>query len=357
VLSNFAFLGTMGTTLAGSLGQLGLAAAVGVLAFELTRLSGLDELLNDVLAPDSIFGEGATLGTVFADIVENISKSIDTIEREFNEFVKQFKIGTQNLIDAINDTLAPDIIFGVDKTLSGVLTDIGNEIDRIKLIFSDFIEGIVNGIGSYFDGDSAFGQLLENLQQWVDELETMVFDSLDDAISKVQGWANTVQKGITDGLNAILTEAATIMGGIGNTISDALYDAGITDAIGFVVTKFEELATKVNEIIEEVKRKWDAFYQALANNKVGNVINDNLIPDQFSYKGATLGTLIADIANEFSGLNEEISKGTPVVQKNTAAVKESSDNIRLLGKDIRNVEESTESHRKAILANYGELMD
>ena len=75
VVSNFAFLGTMGTTLAGSLGQLGLAAAVGVLAFELTRLSGLDELLNDVLAPDSIFGEGATLGTVFADIVENISKS------------------------------------------------------------------------------------------------------------------------------------------------------------------------------------------------------------------------------------------------------------------------------------------
>ncbi len=59
-------------SLAAALGTAGIAGAVGVLAFELTQLSGLDNVLNDVLAPDAVFGKGATLGTIIADLAENL---------------------------------------------------------------------------------------------------------------------------------------------------------------------------------------------------------------------------------------------------------------------------------------------
>jgi TP901 family phage tail tape measure protein len=49
---------------------IGVAGAVGVLAFELTRLTGLDEKLNDILVPDALSYQGATLGTLLADIAE-----------------------------------------------------------------------------------------------------------------------------------------------------------------------------------------------------------------------------------------------------------------------------------------------
>lgn len=59
-------------SIAAGLGAAGIAGAVGLLAFELTRLSGLDNVLNDVLAPDAVFGKGASLGTVIADLAERL---------------------------------------------------------------------------------------------------------------------------------------------------------------------------------------------------------------------------------------------------------------------------------------------
>lgn len=56
--------------LATALGTAGIAGAVGVLAFEITRLTGMDQVLNDVLAPDWLLGNGATLGTAAADVAE-----------------------------------------------------------------------------------------------------------------------------------------------------------------------------------------------------------------------------------------------------------------------------------------------
>lgn len=54
-------------------GVAGVAAGVGALAFEITRLSGLDKTLNDVLAPDWLSGyQGATIGSVAADIAEKL---------------------------------------------------------------------------------------------------------------------------------------------------------------------------------------------------------------------------------------------------------------------------------------------
>lgn len=61
-----------GGSIAAGLGAAGIAGAVGLLAFELTRLSGLDNVLNDVLAPDAVFGKGASLGTVIADLAERL---------------------------------------------------------------------------------------------------------------------------------------------------------------------------------------------------------------------------------------------------------------------------------------------
>ena len=61
-----------GGNIAAGLGAAGIAGAVGLLAFELTRLSGLDNVLNDVLAPDAVFGKGATLGTAIYDLAEKL---------------------------------------------------------------------------------------------------------------------------------------------------------------------------------------------------------------------------------------------------------------------------------------------
>lgn len=55
-----------------ALGVAGVAAGVGVLAFELTRLSGMDKAINDVLAPDWLAGKGATLGTAVGDLAESL---------------------------------------------------------------------------------------------------------------------------------------------------------------------------------------------------------------------------------------------------------------------------------------------
>lgn len=59
-----------GGNIAAGLGAAGIAGAVGLLAFELTRLSGLDNVLNDVLAPDAIFGKGANIRSGIADLLE-----------------------------------------------------------------------------------------------------------------------------------------------------------------------------------------------------------------------------------------------------------------------------------------------
>ncbi|MER2528072.1 MAG: phage tail tape measure protein [Candidatus Competibacter denitrificans] len=55
------------------LGIAGVAAGVGALSFEITRMTGMDKTLNDVLAPDALAGyKGATLGTLAADIAEKL---------------------------------------------------------------------------------------------------------------------------------------------------------------------------------------------------------------------------------------------------------------------------------------------
>jgi TP901 family phage tail tape measure protein len=54
-------------------GIAGVAAGVGVLAFEITRLSGLDQKLSDILVPDWLAGyQGATIGSAAADIAEKL---------------------------------------------------------------------------------------------------------------------------------------------------------------------------------------------------------------------------------------------------------------------------------------------
>lgn len=67
--------------LAAALGQAGIAGAVGVLAFELTKLTGLDQVLNDILAPDALFGKGATLGTALYDLAEKLGLVGSTAEK------------------------------------------------------------------------------------------------------------------------------------------------------------------------------------------------------------------------------------------------------------------------------------
>jgi len=67
-------LSAFATSAAGlKVGIAGVATGVGLLAFEITRLTGLDKTLNDVLAPDWLSGyQGATLGTVAADVAEKL---------------------------------------------------------------------------------------------------------------------------------------------------------------------------------------------------------------------------------------------------------------------------------------------
>lgn len=62
-------IGTVGG-LSTALGTGGLAGAVGLLSFTLTRESGLADLLNDILAPDLLYGDGASIGTFFADVTD-----------------------------------------------------------------------------------------------------------------------------------------------------------------------------------------------------------------------------------------------------------------------------------------------
>lgn len=62
-----------GGALATFIGVAGLAGAVGLLAFELTRLSGMDQVLNDILVPDKLAGyQGASVGTLVADLAEKL---------------------------------------------------------------------------------------------------------------------------------------------------------------------------------------------------------------------------------------------------------------------------------------------
>lgn len=64
-----------GGALTAALGEAGLAGAVGALTFQLTRYSGLDTKLNDILAIDAFAGyEGATVGTVVADAVDAVKQ-------------------------------------------------------------------------------------------------------------------------------------------------------------------------------------------------------------------------------------------------------------------------------------------
>ena len=51
---------------------LGVAGAVGVLSFTLAKETGLADLLNDILIPDATSYEGATLGTLIADLAEEL---------------------------------------------------------------------------------------------------------------------------------------------------------------------------------------------------------------------------------------------------------------------------------------------
>jgi TP901 family phage tail tape measure protein len=58
----------------------GVAGVVGVLAFELTRLTGSDKLLNDILVPDWLGGKGSTLGTALADLADSLGLLAPKIE-------------------------------------------------------------------------------------------------------------------------------------------------------------------------------------------------------------------------------------------------------------------------------------
>lgn len=69
-----------------ALGTAGLAGAVGALSFELTRLSGLDQTLNDILAPDALAGyQGASVGSAIADIAESVGLLGSATEKAAND--------------------------------------------------------------------------------------------------------------------------------------------------------------------------------------------------------------------------------------------------------------------------------
>lgn len=86
-----------------ALGIAGVAAGVGVLTFELTRLSGLDQTLNDVLAPDALAGKGATLGTALYDLAESMGLVKGAVENADTP-IRQVSDSLRQQVDAARET-------------------------------------------------------------------------------------------------------------------------------------------------------------------------------------------------------------------------------------------------------------
>lgn len=86
-----------------ALGVAGVAAGVSVLTFELTRLSGLDKTLNDVLAPDALAGKGATLGTALYDLAESMGLVKGAVENADTP-IRQVSDALRQQVDAARET-------------------------------------------------------------------------------------------------------------------------------------------------------------------------------------------------------------------------------------------------------------
>lgn len=96
-------------------GSTGLVAALGALSFEVTRLSGADQILNDILVPDWLAGyENASLGTAIADLVDWFGELVTSAPK------------TASAMDDVSKSaqaLADDGLGGFGEELNNLLDD------------------------------------------------------------------------------------------------------------------------------------------------------------------------------------------------------------------------------------------
>lgn len=86
-----------------ALGVAGVAAGIGVLTAALTQMSGLDKVLNDVLAPDALAGKGATLGTALYDLAESMGLVKGAVENADTP-IRQVSDALRQQVDAARET-------------------------------------------------------------------------------------------------------------------------------------------------------------------------------------------------------------------------------------------------------------
>jgi TP901 family phage tail tape measure protein len=105
----------VGTLVAALGGSTGLVAILGAFSFEITRLSGLDQTLNDLLVPDWLAGyENASLGSAIADVVDGFA-SLVTAAPPAEKSLDSVSKSAQSLVD--------DGLGGFSEELNALLSD------------------------------------------------------------------------------------------------------------------------------------------------------------------------------------------------------------------------------------------
>lgn len=177
-----------------SIGLLAGAAGIGLLSFELTKLSGADKFLNDILVPDWLAGEGATVGTAIADLIDSltgvneaITKTVsvaDPLEKEFRDLRKE----TQDYEKSIG---------GATETQE----DLKTQMQAVEKVFAGYGREVDTATGKIIDmnaaNDSQFESLNGLVATWTDAegvLREVYENMADDAVTS----SNKIVGGYTD---------------------------------------------------------------------------------------------------------------------------------------------------------------
>ena len=264
--------------------------------------------------------EISSLKTSIASISADKS-SIQDVLSNFDRILEEAK----NSINAALENYKPDnsaleeLISGMDATLSGIKTDLGDELDERVKVLTDEISELKTALESYKPDNSALEELISGMDATLSGIKTDLGDELDERV-----------KALTDEIAEFKTALENYKPD--NSAIEELI-SGMDAALSGIKTDLgDELDERVKALTDEIAE----FKQSAETLKNNGEDVKSLISDLEKTFSLTTESMDQRVVKEISSLSSKITELGDVFGTDKKEVKELIDRLDTSISEIKN---------------------
>ena len=245
---------------------LGVVGAVGTLAFTLTLNSGLADKLNDILIPDATSYEGATLGSLIADLAEKlgflggtVDSTVPKMQRLPDAFSEQTTAARETRVE-INSWM------DAQEAAARQTADTSAEISRLTSYYKELGYAYDANTGALTKLNDAQNETSRNVYALSENIK-ITGDAFSEASNKTGNYS-TALDGISTKYEQVGTRTVRATGAF-KAVADSASEQAVK--VDEATKKADDYLTKMEEIASNERIK---TIEAIVDFKIANVQAD-----------------------------------------------------------------------------------